>query len=84
VYGISLDDVASQAAFARAQKLGFSLLSDPDGSAARKYGVLSPDGRYAARVTFILDAEGVVRHVDREVDVQTHGDDLLDLIEELE
>ncbi len=84
VYGISLDDVASQAAFAKNEGLNFPLLSDPDGSAARKYGVLMPNGAYSKRVTFIIDSEGVLRHIDEEVDVRAHGDALLTLIENLE
>jgi peroxiredoxin Q/BCP len=84
VYGISLDDVAAQAAFAKAQKLNFPLLSDPDGSVAQKFGVLPAGGRWTQRVTFIIDDEGVLRHIDRKVDVQTHGDDLLNLIEGLQ
>ena len=82
IFGLSLDDVAAQAAFARAQKLKFPLLSDPDGSAAAKYGVLG--GAFARRVTFILDHEGILRHVDDEVDVTNHGDDLVAILEELD
>lgn len=84
VFGISLDDVTEVAAFARAQELNFPLLSDPDGSVAGKYEVLGPGARFASRVTFILDDEGVVRHIDRAVDVMKHGDDLVRLLEELQ
>lgn len=83
VYGVSLDDVADLAAFAEAQSLELRLLSDPDGSAAAKYGVLHPDRPFANRVTFVLDERGVLRHVDREVKVDTHGDDLIEVLDGL-
>ena len=73
VFGASLDDVKSQAAFHSAQKLNFPLLSDPDGSLATKYGVLPSGARFAARKTFVIDREGVLRHVDDKVDVLKHG-----------
>ena len=84
VYGISLDSVADQAKFVKEQELNFKLLSDPDGSAAGKYQVLPEDGRYAKRVTFIIDPKGVLRLIDREVNVTAHGTDLAAKIAELQ
>lgn len=84
VYGLSLDDVHDLAAFAEAQELPFRLLSDPDGSAATKYGVLPVNGSYAQRVTFVIDEKGVLRHVDEKVDVTKHGNQLADLIVDLQ
>ena len=81
VYGASLDDVAALAKFAEDEELTYSLLSDPDGSAAEKYGVHR--GRYTARHTFIIDAEGVLRAIDENVQVKTHGTDLVERIERL-
>lgn len=83
VYGVSLDDVATQAEFVKQQSLNFPLLSDPDGSAAAKYGALRQDKPYAARHTFVLDPEGVLRHVDREVKPASHGKDLVELLRRL-
>ncbi len=41
------------------------LLSDffPHGQVAQAYGVLRPDG-YADRVIFVIDKEGIIRHID--------------------
>jgi len=75
--------VKELAAFAEAQKAPYRMLSDPDGSVAAKYGVLDPSGKYAQRVTFVLDEQGVVRKVLDKVDVKTHGEDLAILVEEL-
>jgi peroxiredoxin Q/BCP len=75
--------VKELAAFAQAQKAPYKMLSDPDGSVAAKYGVLDPSGKYAQRVTFVLDDQGVLRKILDKVDVKTHGEDLAVLIDEL-
>ena len=58
-------------------------MSDPDGSVARKYGVLSKRG-WAERVTFVVGPGGAVRHVDTRVDVSRHGADLVGVLRELQ
>jgi peroxiredoxin len=78
--------VAAQAAFAKAQKIEFELLSDPDASVGAKYGALRPRPRrpaFARRVTFIIDDQGVLRHIDEKVDVRGHGAALVRIIEKL-
>ena len=80
---LSTDDVAAQKAFAEGQKLDYPVLSDPDGSAAGKYQVLTAGGKYASRVTFVVDPEGVIRHVDRAVNVSAHGADLTQVLRKL-
>jgi len=80
VAGISLDDVKSQRAFVEQQKLNFPLLSDPDGSVARKYDALLADKPYSARVTFVVDDKGILRHIDRKVSVDSHGKDLAGVV----
>ncbi|MFM8386969.1 MAG: redoxin domain-containing protein [Planctomycetia bacterium] len=83
-FGISLDDVAAQKAFHTAQRLDYALLSDPDGSVARRYRVLPEGAGWTQRVTFVVDPQGVVRHVDRNVAVGTHGADLLPVLDRLQ
>lgn len=80
---VSLDDVATQKRFAEEHELPYPVLSDPDGSAARKYGVLARGGRFARRVSFVVDPEGTVRHVDERVDVVKHGTALAEVVERL-
>jgi peroxiredoxin Q/BCP len=75
--------VQELAQFAEKQKAPYAMLSDPDGSVATKYGVLDPSGKYAQRVTFVLDEKGVLRKVVEQVNVKSHGEDLAALIEEL-
>lgn len=83
VFASSLDGVGDLALFAGDQELNFRLLSDPDGSVAAKYGVLADGARFASRVTFVIDDQGILRAVDDGVKVETHGTDLVELVESL-
>ena len=59
---ISVDNVASQRAWAEQNHLRLPLLSDfPRGAVASKYGVLRDDGR-TERALFVIDEEGTIRY----------------------
>ena len=58
-------------------------MSDPEGETAKRYGVLGFGGLYANRWTFYIDADGVLRDVDRNVNPATAGQDILDRLERL-
>ncbi|MBI2395650.1 MAG: peroxiredoxin [Deltaproteobacteria bacterium] len=63
VIGISADSEQSHARFAAKNRLQMTLLSDPDGAVRTLYGVKATLGLFPGRVTFVIDREGVVRHV---------------------
>ena len=63
VIGISSDSVESHKSFAAKYDLPFTLLSDEGGWVRRLYGVPNAFGLFPGRVTYIIDKEGVVRHV---------------------
>ena len=46
--------------------------------------MLSERGPFASRATFVLDDQGVLRHVEPKVDVDQHGKDLVALLESLQ
>ncbi len=73
----SVDDVATNTQFARKNAATFPVLSDPDKSAARAYGVLTPAG-YAARVTFYIGPNGRIAAIDEEVEPLRAGEELLE------
>ncbi len=79
---ISVDSPQTNARFARELALDFPILSDPSNDAARAYGVLSGKG-YARRVTFYIDVDGLIRGIDREVAVDSHGSDVARRLSEL-
>ena len=72
---MSVDTVAAQRAFAIKCDVRFPLLADTSGNVSGLYGVLG--GAYAARVSFVLDAEGLVRYIDENIRVTRHGPDML-------
>ena len=63
VIGISSDDEKSHQAFAAEHKLPFILLSDRDGSVRKAYGVKKSLGIIPGRVSFLIDKQGIVRHI---------------------
>ena len=63
VIGISSDSVESHRRFAAKHDLSFPLLSDEGGNIRRLYGVPKTFGLFPGRVTYVIDKEGVVRHV---------------------
>jgi thioredoxin-dependent peroxiredoxin len=65
VIGVSSDSLEDHAAFAGKHQLPMQLLADAGGKVRAEYGVKSTLGLIPGRETFIIDKEGVVRHVFR-------------------
>jgi peroxiredoxin Q/BCP len=62
VLGVSMDTLETQTRFAESLNLPFPLLADPEGVAAKAYGVANPAG-YANRVTFVIEKDGKISKV---------------------
>ena len=88
VLGISPDLPKLLTKFTEKEKLNFTLLSDPDHAVADKYGVWGPkkfmgrtyDGIH--RMSFIIDADGKLRHIMEKVNTKTHHDDVMAWIDQ--
>ncbi len=80
VLGVSMDSVASHAAFAKEYELPFPLLADPGGEVVERYGALSDYlvVKFAKRQTFIVDPEGRIAAIYRKVDPDAHVQDVLE------
>lgn len=63
VIGVSGDSEASHREFASAHRLPFHLLSDNDGALLKKFGVPKTLGVMPGRVTYVIDRDGIVRHI---------------------
>lgn len=63
VIGVSRDGIASHAAFVARHDLPFTLVSDPTGELRGLYGVPRTLGLLDGRVTYVIDPDGIVRHV---------------------
>jgi peroxiredoxin Q/BCP len=83
VLGVSPDPVKAVKKFADKQSLNFRLLADADHAVCELYGVWAEKSMYgrtfwgALRSTFVLDEEGVVRHVIPKASPKTHDDEVL-------
>jgi peroxiredoxin Q/BCP len=63
VVGVSTDSHETQCEFHREVGASFPMVSDPDGAIARRYDVVWPLLKLTKRVTFVLDAGGVIRGI---------------------
>jgi peroxiredoxin Q/BCP len=63
VVGISPDDTTSHEKFVKDEKLPFRLLSDLDGLVRKAYGVKPTLALIPGRATFVVDKNGIIRHV---------------------
>ncbi|MDP2364076.1 MAG: peroxiredoxin [Ignavibacteria bacterium] len=75
VLGISVDSKESIKEFINDHNLNFPLLSDENKDVSKAYGVLNNIG-LDSRITFIVDKNGNIASILRDVDVETHADDV--------
>ncbi|HEY9823597.1 MAG TPA: peroxiredoxin [Candidatus Sericytochromatia bacterium] len=75
VLGVSMDDEASHKKFTEKYGLPFQLLADTDGAITKAYDV--EGGGYAKRVTYVIDSNGKITHVDASVNTASHAQDIL-------
>ena len=62
VIGVSSDSTESHQQFAAQYRLPFTLLSDAGGTIRKRYGATTM-GVLPGRVTYVIDKDGVVRHM---------------------
>jgi peroxiredoxin Q/BCP len=83
VLGVSRDSLASHEKFRAKYFLPFDLLSDADEKLCKQFDVIKEKNMYGKKVlgiersTFLVDADGVLRHEWRKVKVDGHVDDVL-------
>ena len=89
VLGVSPDPVKAVKKFHDGQGLNFNLLADADHAVCEAYGVWAEKSMYgrtymgALRATFVIDPDGVVRHVIPKVSPRTHDDEVLKALAEV-
>lgn len=81
VIGISADSPQSHQQFAQKYNLPFTLLSDSDNRVRKLFGVPATLFVLPGRVTYIIDKEGIVRHIfDSMLDFKAHVTESLNTI----
>lgn len=84
VIGISSDSPESHQKFAAKYQLPFTLLSDSSSQVRKLYGVPATLGLLPGRVTYVIDRQGVVRHIfNSQLNFQAHVDEALKTLQQL-
>lgn len=86
ILGVSLDSSDSHKQFCAKEGLNFKLLSDESAKVTGEYGSLTEfqGKKYAARNTFIIDPDGVVRKVFKGVKPNGHSAEVLATLADLQ
>ena len=86
ILGVSRDSIASHERFTKKYGLTFPLLSDPDASVAKAYGVHKQKSMYGRsywgieRTTFVIDPRGRITALFPKVSVNGHVEAVLETI----
>jgi len=86
IVGVSVDDVDSHKSFCTKEGLNFKLLADSSHAVVQKYGsIMEYNGMtLAARNTFLIDPNGVIRKVYLKVSPQGHSGEVLADLQQLQ
>jgi len=82
LFAISIDTVEAQKKFVEEYKIPYLHLSDPKKDTCKKYAGLNIAG-LAKRSTFIIDKQGIVRKIFRDINVEQHGQEIADFLKQL-
>lgn len=83
VWAVSVDAADYQDAFSTKLGLQFPLLPDTDRKLSILYGAAQDVADLAARQSVLIDKTGLVRWIDTDVHIETHGADVLSKMREL-
>lgn len=84
VVGVSSDSQHSHKEFAQQQRLPFILLADPENTLRYLYGVPKTLFILPGRVTYVIDRQGIVRHIfNAQLASQKHVDEALRIVKNL-
>lgn len=86
VLAVSVDAAGGeqgQIAFAKHLNLPFDLVPDTGRNLSILYGAANSPDQLAARISVLIDKEGVVRWIDKQINLKTHGADVLAKAQEL-
>ena len=83
VVAVSTDDGAQVKAFGAQLGLPFPVISDTSRQIALAFGAVQNKTEAPSRISILIDKRGIVRWIDTDVHVHTHGADVLSKINEL-
>ncbi len=89
IFGVSRDSIKSHENFKEKQAFPFDLLSDKDENLCELFSVMKMKNMYGKKVrgiersTFLIDAEGILRHEWRGLKVPGHVEEVLEAVKSI-
>jgi peroxiredoxin Q/BCP len=79
LFAISVDTIEDQKRFVKEYGIPYLHLSDPSKGTCKKYAGLNIAG-LAKRTTFVIDKNGIIRRIFRNIDVENHGKEIVGVL----
>jgi thioredoxin-dependent peroxiredoxin len=76
LFAISVDTIEDQKRFVKEYTIPYLHLSDPTKETCKRYAGLNIAG-LAKRATFVIDKNGIIRRIFRNIDVENHGKEIV-------
>ena len=83
LFAISIDTIESQKKFVDEYNIPYFHLSDVQKDTCKTYPGLNIAG-LAKRVTFIIDKNGIIKNIFRNINVQSHGKQIVESLKKLD
>lgn len=83
IIAVSVDPAEEQRSFAAKLGLDFPLIPDTERKLCKLYNAAQTSTDLAARQSVLIDKDGIIRLIDTNVNVRTHGQDMLAKIRQL-
>jgi len=83
LFAISIDTIDSQKKFVEEYEIPYLHLSDTTKVTCKQYAGLNIAG-LAKRSTFVIDKNGIIYKIFRDIDVDNHGKDILDFLTQID
>ena len=83
LFAISIDTIDSQMKFVKDYNVPYLHLSDTEKNVCKTYAGLNIAG-LAKRSTFVIDKQGIVRMIFRDIDVKNHGNEIAEFLKKLD
>ena len=82
LFAISIDTIDSQMKFVKDYNVPYLHLSDTEKNVCKTYAGLNIAGM-AKRSTFLIDKQGIVRIIFRDIDVKQHGNQIVESLKKI-
>ena len=82
LFAISIDTIDSQMKFVKDYSIPYLHLSDTEKNVCKTYAGLNIAG-LARRSTFVIDKQGIVRIIFRDIDVKQHGRQIVESLKKI-